>query len=195
MKLLFATHNQNKLKEIQALMPANIELVCLKDINFEEDIPETSETISGNAIQKVEYLVNRVKMPVFADDTGLLVDALNGEPGVYSARYAGPERDSEANMQLVLDKLENTRNRNARFVTAIALSLQGCQLLFEGVCEGVITYEKKGEKGFGYDPIFKPNEADKTFAEMSLTEKGEISHRARAFRKLISYLEEDVNGR
>ncbi len=157
MKLLFATHNQNKLKEIQALMPANIELVCLKDINFEEDIPETSETISGNAIQKVEYLVNRVKMPVFADDTGLLVDALDGEPGVYSARYAGPERDSEANMQLVLDKLENTRNRNARFVTAIALSLQGCQLLFEGVCEGVITDEKKGEKGFGYDPIFKPN--------------------------------------
>lgn len=190
MEIIFATHNDNKLKEVQALMPSHIKLISLKDLNFNEDIPETSGTIAGNAIQKVEFLKNRYDLPIFADDTGLLVDALNGEPGVYSARYAGEQKNSEDNMDLLLEKLTDNNNRSARFVTAIALNLNHCQTLFEGVCEGTITSERKGDKGFGYDPIFKPKGYNKTFAQMSLTEKGEISHRAKALHKLIDYLKE-----
>jgi XTP/dITP diphosphohydrolase len=190
MEIIFATHNQNKLLEVQALMPSHIELISLKDLGFEEDIPETSGTIAGNAIQKVEFLKDRFKQPIFADDTGLLVEALNGEPGVYSARYAGEQKNSDDNMDLLLEKLTDNNHRAARFVTAIALNLGHCQVLFEGICEGTILRERKGTKGFGYDPIFQPNGFEKSFAEMSLTEKGTISHRAKALLKLIDYLKE-----
>lgn len=190
MEIIFATHNLNKLKEVQALMPSHIKLISLKDLGFEEDIPETTGTISGNAIQKVEFLKARFDLPIFADDTGLLVDALDGEPGVYSARYAGEQKNSEDNMNLLLEKLTDNNHRAARFVTAIALDLNHSQVLFEGVCEGHILKEKKGDKGFGYDPIFQPDGFDQSFAEMSLTEKGAISHRAKALLKLIDYLKE-----
>lgn len=190
MEIIFATHNDNKLREVQALMPSHVKLISLKDLNFKEDIPETSGTIAGNAIQKVEFLKDRFDLPIFADDTGLLVDALNGEPGVYSARYAGEQKNSEDNMNLLLEKLTDNNNRAARFVTAIALNLNHSQTLFEGVCEGIILKEKKGDKGFGYDPIFMPSGFDKSFAQMSLTEKGTISHRAKALLKLIDYLKE-----
>jgi XTP/dITP diphosphohydrolase len=190
MEIIFATHNQNKLLEVQALMPSHIKLISLKDLGFEEDIPETSGTIAGNAIQKVEFLKDRFKQPIFADDTGLLVEALNGEPGVYSARYAGEQKNSDDNMDLLLKKLTDNNHRAARFVTAIALNLGPCQVLFEGICEGTILRERKGTKGFGYDPIFQPNGFEKSFAEMSLTEKGTISHRAKALLKLIDYLKE-----
>ncbi|WP_298952999.1 non-canonical purine NTP diphosphatase [uncultured Nonlabens sp.] len=190
MEIIFATHNQNKLKEVQVLMPSYIKLISLEDLGFDEDIPETSGTIAGNAIQKVEYLKNRFQQPIFADDTGLLVKALDGEPGVYSARYAGEQKSSEDNMDLLLKKLTNNNNRSARFVTAIALDLNNNQTLFEGVCEGSILLERSGSKGFGYDPIFQPDGYEKSFAEMTLTEKGAISHRAKALRKLIDYLKE-----
>lgn len=190
MELIFATHNDNKLKEVQALMPSHVRLISLKDLNFLDDIPETSGTIAGNAIQKVEFLKDRYDLPIFADDTGLLVDALNGEPGVYSARYAGEQKNSEDNMDLLLKKLTDNNNRSARFVTAIALNLNHSQTLFEGVCEGTILKERKGDAGFGYDPIFLPNGYDQSFAQMSLTQKGEISHRAKALHKLIDYLKE-----
>jgi XTP/dITP diphosphohydrolase len=190
MEIIFATHNQNKLIEVQALMPSYIKLISLQDLGFEEDIPETSGTISGNAIQKVEFLKARFDLPIFADDTGLLVDALDGEPGVYSARYAGEQKNSEDNMNLLLEKLTDNNHRVARFVTSIALDLNHSQTLFEGICEGSILKEKKGDKGFGYDPIFQPHGFDQSFAEMSLTEKGAISHRAKALLKLIDYLKE-----
>jgi XTP/dITP diphosphohydrolase len=190
MEIIFATHNQNKLLEVQALMPSHIELISLKDLGFEENIPETSGTIAGNAIQKVAFLKDRFNQPIFADDTGLLVDALNGEPGVYSARYAGEQKNSDDNMDLLLEKLTDNNHRTARFVTAIGLNLNDCQVLFEGICEGTILKKRKGTKGFGYDPIFQPNGFDKSFAEMSLTEKGAISHRAKALLKLIDYLKE-----
>jgi XTP/dITP diphosphohydrolase len=190
MEIIFATHNQNKLIEVQALMPSYIKLISLQDLGFEEDIPETSGTISGNAIQKVEFLKARFDLPIFADDTGLLVDALDGEPGVYSARYAGEQKNSEDNMNLLLEKLTDNNHRVARFVTSIALDLNHSQILFEGICEGSILKEKKGNKGFGYDPIFQPDGFDQSFAEMSLTEKGAISHRAKALLKLIDYLKE-----
>ncbi|WP_124980786.1 non-canonical purine NTP diphosphatase [Nonlabens xiamenensis] len=190
MDIIFATHNQNKLQEVQALMPSHINLISLDDLGLKDDIPETAETIAGNAIQKVEFLRMRYEQPVFADDTGLIVDALDGEPGVYSARYAGPHKSSEDNMNLLLEKLTDNNNRQARFVTAIALDLNRHQILFEGVCEGRISKEKSGEKGFGYDPIFVPDGYDLTFAQMTMSEKGKISHRAKALRKLIDYLKE-----
>ncbi|WP_213522389.1 RdgB/HAM1 family non-canonical purine NTP pyrophosphatase [Nonlabens sp.] len=192
MELIFATHNQNKLLEVQALMPSHITLISLQDLGFEEDIPETSGTIAGNAIQKVAYLKKYYDLPIFADDTGLLVDALGGEPGVYSARYAGEGKNSEDNMNLLLEKLTDNNHRDARFVTAIALDLNHKQTLFEGICEGSILKEKKGSQGFGYDPIFQPKGFHQSFAEMSQTEKGAISHRAKALFQLIAYLR-DVN--
>ncbi len=192
MEIIFATHNQNKLEEVQVLMPSHIKLVSLKDLGFEEEIPETADTIAGNAIQKVEYLRNRFDLPIFADDTGLLVDSLNGEPGVYSARYAGEQKNSNDNINKLLHKLTNNNDRKARFLTAIALNLNHCQTLFEGICEGTILEKPQGDKGFGYDPIFQPKGHQKSFAQMSLTEKGKISHRAKALRKLIDYLQ-DVN--
>ena len=190
MKIVFATHNKNKLEEIQRLVPDYIELVSLEELNLKEDIPETANTIAGNAIQKVEYLKLRTDLPVFADDTGLIINALNGEPGVYSARYAGDQKNSEDNMDLVLKNLKPHTDRSARFVTAIALNIDGCQNLFEGVCEGTIIEDRSGDQGFGYDPIFKPLGYSKTFAQMSIEEKSKISHRGKAFTKLVSYLSE-----
>ncbi|GAK77189.1 nucleoside 5-triphosphatase RdgB [Nonlabens ulvanivorans] len=188
MEIIFATHNNNKLKEVQIMMPENIKLLSLDDIGMHEDIPETSTTISGNAAQKVQFIRQRYDLPVFADDTGLEVFALNNEPGVYSARYAGEHKSSEDNMELLLKNLEGKRDRSARFVTVFALDMDRCQTLFEGVCDGVITKSYHGDKGFGYDPIFMPNGYEKTFAQMSLVEKGEISHRGIALKKLIAYL-------
>lgn len=187
MKLIFATNNTNKLKEVQAMLDT-ITLGTLKDVNCTEDIPETSPTIEGNAIQKVNYLTQYYSADGFADDTGLEIEALNGEPGVYSARYAGEEKSAEANMNLVLEKLKSQTNKKARFVTIIALNLNREQYIFEGVCNGTITSEKRGTDGFGYDPIFIPDGCNTTFAEMTQEEKALVSHRGKAVRKLIDFL-------
>jgi XTP/dITP diphosphohydrolase len=188
MKLVFATHNHNKAHEIQALLNDQIELITLDDIQCFEEIPETAATLEGNARMKAAYVVAEFNMNCFADDTGLEIDALNNEPGVYSARYAGEERDPEKNMALVLDKLTNKSNRKARFRTVISLYWKNEFHEFEGIVNGEITTEKSGAKGFGYDPIFKPENSNKTFAEMDLTEKNTMSHRARAFEKMVAFL-------
>lgn len=193
MKLVFATHNHNKAHEIQALLPHSIEIVTLDEIQCFEEIPETAVTLEGNAKMKSEYVVNQFNFNCFADDTGLEIEALNNEPGVYSARYAGEERDPEKNMALVLEKLALSTNRKARFRTVISLYWEGKFHEFEGIVDGEITTSKSGAKGFGYDPIFKPENSDKTFAEMDLTEKNKMSHRARAFEKMISFLKEVTN--
>ena len=186
-KIVFATNNKNKIKEVQKLLPTNIELIGLKDIGCEDDIPETQHTIKGNSIQKVNYINSKYNLDCFADDTGLEISALNGDPGVHSARYAGLERNSKKNIEKVLKNLNNIKNRNARFKTVIALSYKGEILTFEGVCEGVISNEIQGDGGFGYDPIFKPKGINKTFAELSFDEKNKISHRAIAIKKFIDY--------
>ena len=188
MKLVFATHNKNKLKEVQALFPENITLVSLDDIGCYDEIPETADTIEGNAILKANYVMEHYQMDCFADDTGLEVKALNGEPGVFSARYAGEQKDNEANINKVLTKLQNEENRSARFKTVIALNMNDHQMLFTGICEGTILKEKQGEHGFGYDPVFQPNNHDKSFAEMELNEKSKLSHRGKALQYLIEYL-------
>lgn len=188
MKIVFATHNANKLKEVAALLP-NIELLSLTDIGCTEDIPETADSLEGNAIIKANHVTQTYGYPCFADDTGLLVDSLNGAPGVYSARYAGEDGNSEKNMTLLLKNLENKTNRNAHFKTVICLNLNKKQELFDGSCFGEILKEKQGIKGFGYDPIFKPKGFDISFAEMSLEEKGKISHRGLAVQKLIGFLQ------
>ncbi|TRO66639.1 non-canonical purine NTP diphosphatase [Christiangramia sabulilitoris] len=188
MKLVFATHNMNKLKEIQTMLPDHIELLSLDDIDCNEDIPESGDTIDENAILKAEYVKNNYGYDCFADDTGLEVEALAGAPGVYSARYSGEEKNDDANMDKVLSQLIDKKDRSARFKTVIALTLKGNQSLFTGVCEGSILNEKRGNKGFGYDPIFLPKGYDKTFAEMNIDEKTKISHRGIAFRQLIEYL-------
>ncbi|WP_268223280.1 non-canonical purine NTP diphosphatase [Sinomicrobium oceani] len=189
MTLVFATHNKNKLAEVQALLPESITLLSLEDINCHEDIPETSGTIEGNAIQKAEYLREKYGYDCFADDTGLEVRALRGAPGVYSARYAGEAKNPEANMDKLLFELRNKQDRSARFKTVIALHLNGELLQFEGTVNGMITVEKSGDKGFGYDPVFRPDGYDRTFAELPLELKNEIGHRGKAVRKLITYLE------
>lgn len=188
MQILFATSNQNKANEIRRMLPSNIELLTLADIEISEDIPETSPTIEGNAKQKANYVTSHYKLNCFADDTGLEIEALNGEPGVRSARYAGEERSDEANMQLVLDKLSTLENRSARFKTVIALNINDDQYLFEGIVNGTIRHTKSGTNGFGYDPIFEPENCGKTFAEMSMDEKNGYSHRARAIKKMIDFL-------
>ncbi|SFW65411.1 non-canonical purine NTP diphosphatase [Cellulophaga fucicola] len=193
MKIVFATHNNNKLKEVKALLPNTITLISLTDINCLDDIPETANTIEGNAIQKANYITEKYNLPCFSDDTGLLVDALNGEPGIYSARYAGEQKNSEDNMAKLLYKLENNTNRAAHFKTAIALNLNGEQLVFNGIVEGTITTDKQGKEGFGYDPIFKPNGYSQTFAELPLDTKNQISHRAKATKQLIAYLKDYKN--
>ena len=187
MKLVFATNNKNKLKEVQAML-TNFEIVSLTDINCFDDIPETAETLEGNAILKANYITEKFGLNCFADDTGLEVEALNNEPGVLSARYSGEHHNSEANMQKLLQNLEGVSNRKAQFRTAIALNLEGKQFVFEGVCKGEILKEKTGTKGFGYDPIFKPEGFEKSFAEMELTEKGKISHRGKAVIQLVNFL-------
>ncbi|MCF6349164.1 MAG: non-canonical purine NTP diphosphatase [Flavobacteriaceae bacterium] len=188
MKIVFATHNQHKLLEVQQLMPKSIQLLSLTDIDCNQEIPETAITLEGNAQLKANYVTQHYGYDCFADDTGLEVDALYGAPGVYSARYAGSTNNSGLNMQKLLVNLDGASNRNARFKTVIALNLRGKQYLFEGVCKGKILFQKQGEKGFGYDPIFKPKGFTKSFAEMTLTEKNSISHRGKAVNQLISFL-------
>ncbi|MBK7130563.1 MAG: non-canonical purine NTP diphosphatase [Crocinitomicaceae bacterium] len=188
MNLLFATQNKSKAIEIQMMMPGGFAVKSLQDVDCDDDIPETGKTLEENALIKVRYVYQKFGVDCFADDTGLEVDALNGKPGVLSARYAGEEKSAEANMNLILNQLKNTSNRNAKFRTVIALIVNGTEILFEGIVNGIILEEKSGQKGFGYDPIFKPNESTKTFAEMSLDEKNKISHRGRALAKLVSWL-------
>lgn len=188
MKLIFATQNQNKVNELKLLMPKNIELLSLKEINCNDDIPETANNLEGNASQKSAYVVNKFNVNCFADDTGLEIEALNNEPGVLSARYAGSQKNSNDNMNLVLENLKDKTNRNARFRTAISLVIDGAEHIFEGEAKGEIIETKCGVDGFGYDPIFKPEGFDITFSEMSMTQKNEISHRGKAVRKLVDFL-------
>jgi len=188
MKLVFATNNQHKLQEIKQLIGDSIELLSLSDLGYYDDIPENQETLEGNASEKSFFVYNKYGLNCFADDTGLEIEALNGEPGVYSARYAGEEKSSENNINLVLAKLAKIKNRKARFRTVISLVIEGREIQFEGIVEGQILKEKQGTTGFGYDPIFKPDESQLSFAEMSMDEKNEISHRGRAAQKLAEYL-------
>ena len=189
MKIVFASNNKNKIYEIQSMLPESIQIVSLESIGCLEEIPETSETIEGNAILKANYVTQKYGFDCFADDTGLEVEALNGEPGVYSARYAGEQRNVDDNMDKLLEELLDKTNRNAQFKTVIALNLKGKQYLFEGIASGEITLEKKGTGGFGYDPIFKPNGYENTFAELSLEVKNEISHRGKATKALLEFLQ------
>lgn len=169
-------------------MLTNFEIVSLADINCFDDIPETADTLQGNAILKANYVTEKFGLNCFADDTGLEVEALNNEPGVYSARYAGKENNSEANMQKLLKNLENESNKKAQFKTAIALNINGKQFIFEGICKGQILTKKQGEEGFGYDPIFMPDNFNQSFAEMTMEEKGSISHRGLAIQELVTFL-------
>ncbi|MFE3870606.1 non-canonical purine NTP diphosphatase [Flavobacterium sp. ZS1P70] len=188
MQLVFASNNKNKILEIQSILPATIKILSLEDIGCLEDIPETADTIEGNAILKANYVTRNYGYDCFADDTGLEVAILNGEPGVYSARYAGEQRNSDNNMDKLLKALSSENNRNAQFKTVIALNIKGKQELFTGVAKGEITLEKTGNKGFGYDPIFQPIGYKETFAELSLEIKNEISHRGKATQQLINFL-------
>ncbi|OIQ22878.1 non-canonical purine NTP diphosphatase [Lacinutrix sp. MedPE-SW] len=187
MQIVFATNNLNKIKEVQSIIPNHIKLLSLKDIGCFEDVPETQNTITGNAIQKAKYVREHYGYDCFADDTGLEVESLNNEPGVFSARYAGPQRDANDNMDLLLNNLIEKPNRNAQFKTVIALHLNGNLETFTGICKGKITQDKQGTQGFGYDPIFMPNGYTETFAEMDLTLKNKIGHRGKAVTKLIEY--------
>lgn len=188
MKLVFATNNQHKLQEVRQVLPTSINILSLKDINCFEDIPEEQETLKGNALQKARFVKNKYGFDCFADDTGLEIDALKGKPGVYSARYAGPARDFNKNMDKVLAEMSGMENRNARFRTVIALLLNGQEYFFEGAVEGTILNEKRGEEGFGYDPVFQAEGFVDTFAEMDLQTKNRISHRGRAVKKLVEFL-------
>jgi len=186
--LIFATSNQNKVLEIQKILPKKFNIKSLKDLNYFEDVPENETTIEGNAIFKAKYIYKKFNINVFADDTGLEVEALNGEPGVHSARYAGTTRNSEKNIKKLLKNLKNIKNRNARFKTVIALIIDNKLHIFSGIVEGYILDSPKGNNGFGYDPIFCPNEFDKSFAELTLKEKNLISHRSLAMKKLIDFI-------
>lgn len=185
--LVFATNNKHKLEEVQALIGDKFQLKTLEEIGCLDDIPETGDTFSDNASQKSQYIWQRYNTDCFSDDSGLEVDALNGEPGVYSARYSG-SRDSEENLQLVMSKMKGISNRSARFTCVISIIIDGKEHLFEGSVEGEITISRSGSAGFGYDPIFKPQGYDVSFAEMSAEEKNKISHRARAVEKLVRFL-------
>jgi len=187
-QIVFATHNLNKLKEVQSIVPNNIEIIGLDDIGCHEEIIENGKNLTENAQIKADYVFNTYGKSCFADDTGLEVDALNGEPGVYSARYAGANRSSEANMEKLLNNLKGKTNRDAQFKTVIYYRTPTETLFFEGICKGKILSAKQGEKGFGYDPIFKPNESEISFAEMPPQLKNEISHRGKAFLKFYSFL-------
>lgn len=189
MKIVFATNNKHKLEEIKDILGKDFEIVSLVEIGCHEDIPETGLTLEENARQKSTYIVEHYSHDCFADDTGLEVDALNGEPGVHSARYAeGTDHDSEANMRKLLSKMSNVKDRTARFRTVISLIINGVEHQFEGRVEGRIATEKHGKEGFGYDPIFIPEGYDKSFAELGEEVKNQISHRARAVKKLAKYL-------
>ena len=189
MEIVFATNNQHKLKEVQKLVGKKYKILSLKDIGFEGDIPETHDTLEGNAAEKSHYIYNKYKVNCFADDTGLEIEALNGEPGVYSARYAGESPSFDDNMNKVLDKMQNKTNRKAQFRTLISLIINGKEIQFEGICSGTIMTEKYGKDGFGYDPIFMPDGFQETFAELDLEVKNKISHRGLATKKLIAFLQ------
>ncbi|MFV7234193.1 non-canonical purine NTP diphosphatase [Flavobacterium sp. ZB4R12] len=188
MQLVFASNNKNKILEIQSMLPDTIKILSLESIGCDEEIPETAETIEGNAILKANYVTRNYGYDCFADDTGLEVDSLNGEPGVFSARYAGEQRNADDNMNKLLEALSGKNNRKAQFKTVIALNLNGKQHLFTGIARGEITLEKTGNQGFGYDPIFKPEEYQETFAQLSLEVKNKISHRGKATLQLIDFL-------
>lgn len=190
MQLVFASNNKNKILEIQSMLPDTIKILSLESIGCHEEIPETADTIEGNAIMKANYVTRNYGYDCFADDTGLEVDSLNGEPGVFSARYAGEQRDANDNMNKLLLNLKDKSNRNAQFKTVITLNLKGQQYFFTGIAKGKITLEKSGNQGFGYDPIFKPEEYQETFAQLSLNIKNKISHRGKATLQLIDFLKE-----
>ena len=188
MKLVFASNNEHKIKEINSLLGNSFSLLSLHDVNINEDIPEEEPQLEGNALSKARFVFNATGFDVFADDTGLEIYALNGMPGVHSARFAGEKKDSSENIQKVLSMLGSSENRKARFRTVIALILDKKEYLFEGTVEGTITKEIRGSEGFGYDPVFVPEGKTSTFAEMGLAEKNTVSHRARAFEKLRDFL-------
>ena len=189
MQLVFASNNSNKISEIQLLLPKTIKILSLSDIGCSDDIEESAPTIEGNAILKANYITNKYGLNCFADDSGLLVDYLNGAPGVHSARYAGEQRNDEDNITKLLTALKDKSLRSAHFKTVICLNLNGKQTLFTGIIDGFISTEKKGNQGFGYDPIFKPNGYPITFAEMDKLHKTQISHRGIATKQLINFLE------
>lgn len=189
MEIVFATNNHNKLKEVQEMLPASIKLLSLNDIGCNDDIEETETTLEGNAKLKANYITTKFGYNCFADDTGLEVESLDGKPGVYSARYAGEPSNSEKNMQKLLLALNNKTNRKAQFRTAICLNIDKKQYIFEGICKGEILNEKRGEKGFGYDPIFSPENHQISFAEMDSESKNNISHRGIAIKKLVAFLQ------
>lgn len=192
MKIVFATNNAHKLNEVRQVVGSSFEIVSLRECGITEDIPENEPTLEGNALAKARYIHARTGLDCFADDTGLEVDALGGEPGVRSARYATDGHDDEANKRLLLERMSGIENRAAQFRTAVALILDGKEYLFEGVVRGAIAAEQHGEGGFGYDPLFFPEGGDRTFAEMSGEEKNAISHRGRAVRKLAEFLQEKI---
>jgi XTP/dITP diphosphohydrolase len=188
MTIVFASNNENKIMEIRSILGNSFSLLSLDEINIREDIPENEPQLEGNALSKARYINNATGLNVFADDTGLEIEALNGLPGVHSARFAGDNRDSSENINKVLTMLGDTENRKARFRTVIALILDKKEYLFEGIVTGTIINERRGDKGFGYDPVFIPDGKTRTFAEMDLDEKNKTSHRARAFNKLREFL-------
>ena len=188
MDIIFATNNENKTREIRNIIGNSFNLLSLNDLNINEDIPENEPTLEGNALHKARYIYKKFNRSVFADDTGLEIDMLNGLPGVKSARFAGENKDSEANIDKVLSMMGDSKNRSARFRTVIALIIEENEYLFEGIVDGNITDERRGSDGFGYDPVFMPVGESRTFAEMPLDEKNKISHRARAFEKLRKFL-------
>ena len=190
MKLVFATNNRHKLDEVRAIVGDRVEVLSLNDIECHDEIPETADTLQGNALIKARYIYEKYGLDCFADDTGLEVEALGGEPGVYSARYAGEECSSEANIQKLLHNLTGKSNRKAQFRTVIALIINGEEKLFNGIVKGSITEEKRGDSGFGYDPIFIPEGFSESFAQMSSEQKNSISHRYRATEQLSNYLKE-----
>lgn len=193
MNIVFVTNNQNKLSEIKNLVSSNYNILSLKDIDFHNDIDETENTLKGNAMLKAKCIHSKFGLDCFADDTGLEIDVLDGKPGVYSARYAGPQCNAKDNIDKVLSELKNFENRSAKFITVIALILNGKQFFFKGECKGYIAKIPRGKDGFGYDPIFQPLKSKLTFAEMNQSEKGKISHRGIAVKKLIDFLNKQNN--
>ncbi len=193
MKLVFATNNRHKLQEVRDILGDRVEVLSLNDIGCHDDIPETADTLQGNALIKARFIYEKYGLDCFADDTGLEVEALDGAPGVYSARYAGEECDSEANMQKLLRNMAGKTNRNARFRTVIALIVKGEEILFNGIVKGCIAQEKKGDSGFGYDPVFIPEGYAESFAQMSGEMKNSMSHRFRATKELGDYLKENYD--
>lgn len=193
MKLVFATNNKHKLQEVRDIVGDRVEVLSLADIDCHDDIPETADTLQGNALIKARHIYEKYGLDCFADDTGLEVEAIDGAPGVYSARYAGEECDSEANMRKLLENLTGKTNRNAQFRTVIALIINGEEMLFNGIVKGTIATEKKGDSGFGYDPVFVPEGYSESFAQMSGEMKNSMSHRFRATRQLADFLNENYD--